>query len=179
MALDKQIIREYATYANLIDVGGDNELQLYMIGIATDTDEFIFRSDDGYHRCLDSGTTALSEHSIPFINASGKVVQDNTNLQFNDATNVLTAYELTTLSDINAAGYIKRSGVDDDFIRFENDKISIDAGGTTAFTFEDDKVYTALNAGFGETAPRVQLEVGGKLRLMTNWFLPRMTKTNT
>jgi len=135
MALDKQIIREYATYANLIDVGGDNELQLYMIGIATDTDEFIFRSDDGYHRCLDSGTTALSEHSIPFINSSGKVTQDNTNLQFNDGTNVLTTYELTTLSDINAAEYIKRSGVDDDFIRFENDKISIDAGGTTAFTF--------------------------------------------
>ena len=140
MALAKQIIRLHATYANLIAPAGDDELQLYMIGIATDTDEFIFRSDDGYHRCLDSGTAALSEHSIPFINSSGKATQDNTNLQFNDTSNVLTAYELTTLSDINAAEYLKRSGVDDDYIRFENDKITIAAGGNTVATFEDDAI---------------------------------------
>ena len=106
MAVDKQIIREYGAYANLVAGADPIELQLYMIGIANDTDEMIFRSDDGFHRLLDSGTTALSEHSIPFINGSGKATQDNTNLNFNDATNILTTNILTTIGVINAGGII-------------------------------------------------------------------------
>ena len=106
MAVDKQIIREYGAYANLVAGADPIELQLYMIGIANDTDEMIFRSDDGFHRVLDSGTTALSEHSIPFINSSGEVAQDNANLNFNNGTNILTANILTTLGVINAGGII-------------------------------------------------------------------------
>ena len=49
MALAKQIIRVNDNYADLIAGGNPSELQLYMIGIASDTHEFIFRSGDGFH----------------------------------------------------------------------------------------------------------------------------------
>ena len=104
MSLDKQIIREYGAYADLIDPGNAIELQLYMIGVANDTDELIFRSDDGFHRVLDSGTTALSEHSIPFINATGKAAQDNTNLQFNDSTDTLTTKNMVASGTLGVTG---------------------------------------------------------------------------
>ena len=90
MALDKQIIREYGTYAELTQAAGDKELQMYMIGVANDSDEFVFRSSDGYHRCVDSGTVGLTEHSIPYIDSFGKAAQDNANLQFNQGTGVFT-----------------------------------------------------------------------------------------
>ena len=69
MALDKQIIREYGTYAELTQAAGDKELQMYMVGIANDSDEFIFRSSDGYHRCVDSG-----RDGTPLLDGTGDAV---------------------------------------------------------------------------------------------------------
>ena len=78
MAVDKQIIREYGTYTELTTGGGAKELQLYMCGIATDEDNFIYRSDDGFHRCAQysSTLTALTEGAVPFGDASGNISQD-------------------------------------------------------------------------------------------------------
>lgn len=81
--------------------------------------------------------------------------------------------QVTLHDDLLVDEYIKRSTGTDDFIRFENDKISVDAGGTTAFTFEDDKVYTELNAGFGKTTLEAWLntqsavQIGGLAALWT------------
>jgi len=122
MALSKQIIRVHGDYADLVAGAGASELQLYMIGIASDTDEFIFRSDDGFHRCLDSGTTVLSENSIPFINASGKATHDNANLQFNDGTDTLTAKNIL----IGDSCYIGSAS--------DTDAIQIEADGDVVFS---------------------------------------------
>jgi len=67
--------------------------------------------------------------------------------------------EVTLHDDLLVSEYMKRSGGTDDYIRMENDKISIAAGGTTAFTFEDDKVYTSLDTGIGTSTPGVVLDV--------------------
>jgi len=61
--------------------------------------------------------------------------------------------QVTLHDDLLVDEYIKRSGGTDDRIRFENDKITIDAGGATAMVFEDDKIYTALDVGIGITTP--------------------------
>lgn len=61
--------------------------------------------------------------------------------------------QITMHDDLLVDEYIKRSGGTDDRIRFENDKLSFDAGGVTALVLEDDKVYTNLDFGVGVTAP--------------------------
>ncbi len=53
--------------------------------------------------------------------------------------------EVTLHDDLLVDEYIKRAGGTDDYVRFENDKISVVAGGVTAWTFEDDQSYTALD----------------------------------
>lgn len=58
--------------------------------------------------------------------------------------------QVTLHDDLLVDEYIKRVGGTDDYIRFENDKITIDAGGADAMVFEDDKVYTDLHFGIGK-----------------------------
>lgn len=78
--------------------------------------------------------------------------------------------EIEAHSDILVNEYIKRASGTDDRIRFENDKITVDAGGTTAFIFEDDQVYTALNLGIntGGTAPLGGIEIKDDTFLLTD-----------
>jgi len=60
--------------------------------------------------------------------------------------------QVTLHDDLLVEEYIKRSTGTDDRIRFENDKISIEAGGAVAAVFEDDRVYSGLKKfGFGKT----------------------------
>ena len=60
--------------------------------------------------------------------------------------------QVTLHDDLLVDEYIKRVGGTDDLIRFENDKITIAAGGADAMIFEDDQVYSGLKKfGFGKT----------------------------
>jgi len=77
--------------------------------------------------------------------------------------------EIEAHSDIFIDEYIKRSAGTDDNIRFENDKITIAAGGVDAFIFEDDRVYTALNVGIGTTAPNTMFDVNGVINTLTGY----------
>jgi hypothetical protein len=60
--------------------------------------------------------------------------------------------QVTLHDDLLVDEYIKRSGGTDDRIRFENDKITIAAGGVDAIVFEDDRIYSDLKKfGLGKT----------------------------
>jgi len=48
--------------------------------------------------------------------------------------------EISMFDDILIAEYLKRKGGTDDLIRFENDKISIQAGGSVGIIIEDDQL---------------------------------------
>ena len=62
--------------------------------------------------------------------------------------------QVTLHDDLLVEEYIKRSTGTDDYIRFENDKISIGAGGAVSMVFEDDQVYSGLlKFGFGTSTP--------------------------
>ena len=64
-----------------------------------------------------------------------------------------SAGEITLNGNLILNEYIKRVGAPDDYVRFENDKISIGAGGSVAMVFEDDQVYSGLKKfGFGKTS---------------------------
>lgn len=86
MSVDKQIIGEHGTLAQLILVGGVLELQDYMSGLCTDTKEHIHRIGASFYRDV-FVTESMTAGSIPFI-ATGDVraTQDNATFFWNNTS---------------------------------------------------------------------------------------------
>ena len=98
---------------------------------------------------------------------------------WNGAANVYSANafgQITMFDDILVAEYIKRSGGTDDLIRFENDKITVQAGGVTVAVFENDQIFFDFGLKIKEAAAAVADTAGyGQYRVMndtpcTPWF---------
>ncbi|MFH1322069.1 MAG: hypothetical protein ABII90_15630, partial [Bacteroidota bacterium] len=67
--------------------------------------------------------------------------------------------QVTVHSDLLVSEYIKRSGGTDDFIRFENDKITAQVGGATAVTFEPTVTTFIQDIHLlGTTSPKFTIE---------------------
>lgn len=67
--------------------------------------------------------------------------------------------ELTLTDDLLVDEYIKLSTAETNSIRLQDGVITIATAGVTAFTFENDKIYSTLNMGLGTTAPSALLDL--------------------
>lgn len=151
MALDKQIVREYGTYAELTTGSGAKELQLYMIGLATDIDMLIHRSDDGYHKILDTGATTLAQHAIPFTDANGHMSQSVTNLKYETSLNKLTATNIACVA-LTASGAITGNS----FVTAQNIGIAAD---TDLIQLTANVLKVNGSVGIGVSDPNCLLEI--------------------
>jgi hypothetical protein len=87
MALDKQILRENGTLADLTNVGGAKELQPYQIGIATDVGREIFRDATDFRYNLNTMDDTAVSGDIPFLGADGKTIEYSTGVFMWDKVN--------------------------------------------------------------------------------------------
>lgn len=124
-------------------------LDLSQIGIFTDqAEEFVWMNDDASK--LKYG--AIQKH----WNGGSFVYEDN---DFG---------EVTLHDDLLISEYAKRSGGTDDYIRWQNDDISIAAGGVTVVNFQDDRAWFSLPTGFGTASPAAALHVNGGDAIITD-----------
>ena len=84
--------------------------------------------------------------------------------------------QITMFDDLLVAEYIKRSGGTDDLVRFENDKITVQAGGVVVAVFENDQVFFDFGLKVAESAAAIADTAGyGQFWVMndspcTPWF---------
>ncbi len=84
--------------------------------------------------------------------------------------------EVTLHDDLLVDEYIKRSAGTDDYIRFENDDISIVAGGNAVLDLQDDRAFFRQNLGVHTTAPGAIIESVGSAALLLSESLTDSTR---
>ena len=108
------------------------------------TTEALFRTNG------DSGQSAIltdqSEEWVYYNNAKDKLYYTSNQKYWNGSWNYCANDfgEVTLHDDLLVDEYIKLSSVTDNTIRFEDNKITVTAGGVSSFVAEDDRAYTDL-----------------------------------